>query len=30
MPNSGAHDDQIAPRLAAARNATTVSGTLGR
>ena len=29
-PNSGAHDDHTAPRLAAARNATVVSGMFGR
>ena len=28
--NSGAHEDQMAPRLAVARNATSVSGMLGR
>ena len=29
-PNSGAHAAQVAPRLAVARNATTVSGMFGR
>src|ERR1700750_2252844 len=29
MPNSGAHDDHTAPRLAVARNATRVSGMFG-
>ncbi len=30
MPNSGAHDDQMAPRLAVARKATTVSPMFGQ
>ena len=30
VPNSGAHDDHTAPSDAAARNATIVSGMLGR